>query len=124
MGCNPDWRRCSRAIGDGLDRRPRAARDLIPLAGDAGFRERFASIKRGNKERAGRGCPRPPRPRARPDALFDVQIKRIHEYKRQLLNLLEAVALWAAIRGRPATRWTPRVKLFAGKAAQLLHAPS
>src|SRR5262249_20170749 len=52
-----------------------------------------------------------------PDALFDVQIKRIHEYKRQLLNLLETVALYQAIRAEPTRNWIPRVKIFAGKAA-------
>jgi len=52
-----------------------------------------------------------------PDALFDVQIKRIHEYKRQLLNLLETVALYHAIKAEPARNWVPRVKIFAGKAA-------
>jgi starch phosphorylase len=52
-----------------------------------------------------------------PDALFDVQIKRIHEYKRQLLNLLETVALYHAIRAEPNRNWIPRVKIFAGKAA-------
>jgi len=50
-------------------------------------------------------------------ALFDVHIKRIHEYKRQLLNLIETVALWQAMRAEPARAWVPRVKIFAGKAA-------
>jgi starch phosphorylase len=52
-----------------------------------------------------------------PAALFDVQIKRIHEYKRQLLNILEAIALYDAIRADPARDWVPRVKILAGKAA-------
>jgi starch phosphorylase len=49
--------------------------------------------------------------------LFDVQIKRIHEYKRQLLNLVETVALYQAMKADPDGDWTPRVKIFAGKAA-------
>ncbi len=52
-----------------------------------------------------------------PDALFDVQIKRIHEYKRQLLNILETIALYDAMRAQPTLDWVPRVKIFAGKAA-------
>jgi len=55
--------------------------------------------------------------RVDPNALFDVQIKRVHEYKRQLLNLLETVAHYDAIRADPERNWIPRVKIFAGKAA-------
>ncbi len=52
-----------------------------------------------------------------PDALFDVHIKRIHEYKRQLLNVLDTIALFNAMRAQPTLAWVPRVKIFAGKAA-------
>src|SRR6267154_265671 len=55
--------------------------------------------------------------RVDPHAMFDVQIKRVHEYKRQLLNLLETVAMYDAIRADPTHEWVPRVKIFAGKAA-------
>ncbi|WP_060480770.1 glycogen/starch/alpha-glucan phosphorylase [Pseudomonas sp. NBRC 111119] len=56
-----------------------------------------------------------------PEAMFDVQVKRIHEYKRQLLNLLHTVALYQAMRNDPSTNWVPRVKIFAGKAAASYH---
>ena len=59
--------------------------------------------------------------RSIPTRLFDVQIKRIHEYKRQLLNIIETVALYDQIRSHPERDWVPRVKLFAGKAAPSYH---
>ncbi len=56
-----------------------------------------------------------------PSALFDIQIKRIHEYKRQLLNIIEAVALYDQMRSHPERDWMPRVKFFGGKAAPSYH---
>lgn len=56
-----------------------------------------------------------------PEAMFDVQVKRIHEYKRQLLNLFHTIALYQAMRADPSTDWVPRVKIFAGKAAASYH---
>ncbi len=53
--------------------------------------------------------------------MFDVQIKRIHEYKRQLLNILETVALYDSMRAQPTRDWVPRVKIFAGKSAASYH---
>ena len=93
----------------------------MPLADDPSFRERFREVRRANKvalarlvaERLGVGVD--------PEALFDVQIKRIHEYKRQLLNILETIALYNAMRAQPTRPWVPRVKIFAGKAAAGYH---
>ena len=59
--------------------------------------------------------------RVDPNALFDIQVKRIHEYKRQLLNIIETVALYDQIRSHPERNWVPRVKIFAGKAAPTYH---
>jgi starch phosphorylase len=56
-----------------------------------------------------------------PDSMFDVQVKRMHEYKRQLLNILEAIAHYNEIRATPHLDWVPRVKIFAGKAAASYH---
>jgi len=56
-----------------------------------------------------------------PNAMFDVQIKRIHEYKRQLLNILQTVSLYGLMRAHPMRNWAPRVKIFAGKAAPSYH---
>jgi starch phosphorylase len=90
---------------------------LAPLADDAGFRERFAAVKRENKVALADHIREEMGLAIDPDAMFDVQVKRIHEYKRQLLNLLETVALYDQIRSHPERDWVPRVKLFAGKAA-------
>ena len=94
---------------------------ISPYAGDVTFRERFADAKRRNKVRLSNEIHRLLGLAVDPDALFDVHIKRIHEYKRQLLNIIETVALYQAIRSDPGGNWTPRVKIFAGKAAPSYH---
>jgi starch phosphorylase len=91
--------------------------ELEGLAGDADFVARVARTRRVNKEALVRLIRSTVGIRCSASALFDVQIKRIHEYKRQLLNILEAVALYHAIRAEPKREWVPRVKIFAGKAA-------
>ena len=94
---------------------------LRPLATDRGFQHRFAASRYANKAALSDLIRRELEIRVDPASLFDVHIKRIHEYKRQLLNILEAVALYNAIRARPMDDWTPRVKIFAGKAAASYH---
>jgi glycogen phosphorylase len=90
---------------------------LAPLAEDAAFRARFARAKRTNKERLAALIGERMGLAVDPAALFDVQIKRIHEYKRQLLNILETIAAYQAIQAQPERDWPPRVKIFGGKAA-------
>jgi len=95
--------------------------DLARFAGDAAFRTRFAAVRRANKVLLARVVAERTGTSVDPEALFDVQIKRIHEYKRQLLNLLETIALYNEMRANPAQDWVPRVKIFAGKAAAGYH---
>ncbi len=94
---------------------------IRPLANDRAFQKRFAAARYVNKLALSDLIRRELEIRVDPSALFDVQIKRIHEYKRQLLNILEAIALYNAIRARPMDDWAPRVKIFGGKAAASYH---
>ena len=104
-------------LGEGWEDDLGHLRGLEPHVGDAGFRDAFAAAKRRNKATLADWTLRACGVAVSPDALFDVQIKRIHEYKRQLLNVLEAVARWQAVRDNPGAGWVPRVKIFGGKAA-------
>ena len=109
------------AVGPEVLDRPDVLEKLRPLAGDATFQARFMAVKRANKVSLARVIQDRIGVRVDPSALFDVQIKRIHEYKRQLLNVLETIALYDAIRADPLRNWSPRVKIFAGKAAASYH---
>ncbi|MDP5238092.1 glycogen/starch/alpha-glucan phosphorylase [Uliginosibacterium sp. 31-16] len=84
---------------------------------DAAFRSEFMAIKRENKVRLAALIERTTGVKVNPASLFDVQIKRIHEYKRQLLNVLHVIWRYQAIIAAPEADWVPRVTIFAGKAA-------
>ncbi len=90
-------------------------RKLAPLAEDAAFRDAFVRVKRENKVRLAKLILDRCQVTVDPDSLFDVQIKRIHEYKRQLLNVLHVITLYNRLRAGADT--TPRTVIFGGKAA-------
>lgn len=120
--CNPGLTSLAReAIGDRFLDDIDAIKGLDTFADDAAFRDKFAAVKRANKARLANVVADRLGIKVDPSALFDIQIKRIHEYKRQLLNILEAIALYDQIRSHPERDWMPRVKFFGGKAAPSYH---
>jgi starch phosphorylase len=92
-------------------------KQLIPLTGEARFRNEFRAVKHANKEKLAEIIKMRFRVTVDPESLFDVQIKRIHEYKRQLLNVLHIVTRYNRIRGGRAANLVPRTVIFGGKAA-------
>jgi starch phosphorylase len=92
-------------------------RKLTPLAGDRAFRAAFRGAKRQAKVRFADWLRATTGQSVDPDSIFDCQVKRIHEYKRQLLNALRIVVLYDGLRKNPETEMTPRTFFFAGKAA-------
>ncbi len=117
-GCNPSLRHLiTDAIGEGWVTDLEQLTALKDKRDDAAFIDAFMASKRENKVNLSNWIGHTMGVTLDPDAMFDVQIKRIHEYKRQLMNLLETVALWNEMRDNPNADWTPRVKIFGGKAA-------
>jgi len=104
-------------IGPGWEADLDRLRDLDKYSEDKAFRDAFAAAKRTNKIALSNWISETQGVKVDPDALFDVQVKRIHEYKRQLLNILQTIAEWHEIRSDPQADWQPRVKIFGGKAA-------
>jgi starch phosphorylase len=96
-------------------------RELEPFAADAAFRRRWIENKRDNKKRLARYVLRKIGVGIDPDTLFSVQVKRIHEYKRQLLNVLHVITLFHRIKANPGASVVPRTVIFAGKAAPAYH---
>ncbi len=90
---------------------------LVPSADDAAFRARWRQVKQANKARLAKLVQMNCGVEFNPEALFDVQVKRIHEYKRQLLNVLHVIHLYDRIKRGDVGDWTPRCVLIGGKAA-------
>jgi glycogen phosphorylase len=108
-------------IGEGWVTDLSSLRALLPLAGDSGFREEFRHAKRANKLAFTRWLREAHGESIDPDSIFDSQVKRIHEYKRQLLNVLHIVMLYNRLRQNPNHSILPHTFFFAGKAAPAYH---
>ncbi|HEX9603841.1 MAG TPA: glycogen/starch/alpha-glucan phosphorylase [Myxococcales bacterium] len=104
-------------IGDGWSVDLDELRKLEPLADDETFRAAFRDIKQRNKEQLAAYIEREQGITVDRSSIFDVQVKRLHEYKRQLLNLLHVVALYLRIKNQPDLPMVPRTFIFGGKAA-------
>jgi len=116
--CNPPLAdTITHAIGDGWIRDLNQLRRLPPLADDQGFRDRVKQAKRDAKLRFLDWLRLSSDQAVDPDSIFDCHIKRIHEYKRQLLNALRIVILYNRLRENPHLEMPPRTFFFAGKAA-------
>lgn len=116
--CNPGISRLvTDAIGDGWITDSGQLAGLKPLAGDKGFQDGFRTAKREARLRFVDWLKATTGEAVDPDSIFDCQIKRIHEYKRQLLNVLHIVVLYNRLRENPELEYPPRTFFFAGKAA-------
>jgi len=107
----------SRKIGNGWTTDLKQMSRLAPFAGDGVFRADWRAIKHANKRRLAALVRAKTGVAIDPDSLFDVQVKRIHEYKRQHLNVLRIVGLYQRLKSQPGFEVQPRTFIFAGKAA-------
>jgi len=118
LQCNPDLAALiSDKIGTDWVRNLDQLDKLEPLADDPAFRKKFRAIKLANKKRLSSIVQELTGVAPEPDAMFDMQIKRMHEYKRQLLNVLHIIALYLRAKKDPDSLRVPRAFFFGGKAA-------
>jgi len=116
--CNPELTLLiEKVIGKKFQRDLDKLRLLTPLAEDAQFRKAFRKVKHKNKVKLANKIEELMGIKINPNSMFDIQIKRIHEYKRQLLNILHVITLYNRIRKGQAKNAVPRVVIFGGKAA-------
>jgi starch phosphorylase len=104
-------------IGNGWETHLDKLKDLEPHAKKAAFRKKFAKVKKEKKQQLATYIKRVMDETLDTDALFDIQIKRIHEYKRQLMACLHAITLYNRLKADPNYKMAPRVIMFAGNAA-------
>jgi starch phosphorylase len=107
----------TRTVGDGWITDLSRLRDLEPHAQDRAFQQEFLAVKRANKERLAKVIEETALVTVDPDSLFDVQIKRMHEYKRQLLNVLHIIHEYLCLVEDKQAPTVPKTYIFAGKAA-------
>jgi starch phosphorylase len=116
--CNPGLASLiTDSIGDGWTKDLFRLKDLTPLANDSGFLEKWEQIKLENKKQLANIILRNNDIEVDPESIFDCQIKRIHEYKRQLMNILHAVTLYNILKENPNAIPAKRTIIFGGKAA-------
>ena len=116
--CNPDLAKLiSGKIGEGWITDLSELKKLAPCAEDAEFRKTWREVKRANKLKLVESVEKHCGVKFDPDSMFDVQVKRMHEYKRQLLNILHVIHLYNRIKRGDIENWTPRSVLIGGKAA-------
>ncbi|MBZ4647812.1 MAG: glycogen phosphorylase [Desulfomicrobiaceae bacterium] len=117
-GCNPELSHLiTSVIGPDWVRDLSLLEGLTAYADDPEFQQRWLAVKRQNKKRLARYVLRKLGMGVNPASLFDVQVKRIHEYKRQLLNVLHVITLYNRIKAQGEDAHTPRIVFFGGKAA-------
>jgi starch phosphorylase len=122
LAANPDLARLiTDAVGSAWVTDLTQLRELIPLADDADFRSRFRKAKAAAKERFADWLKSTTGLAVNPATIFDSQIKRIHEYKRQLLNILHVIVLYNRLQANLNLSIPPRTFFFAGKAAPAYH---
>jgi len=92
-------------------------RKLEPFANDPEFRSQWRQVKHARKQKLAALVKERTGIEVNPDTMFDVQVKRLHEYKRQLLNLLHVITLFNRVKSDPSAKITPRTVIFGGKAA-------
>ena len=118
MACNTHLRNLiTDAIGDKWYKEPQALEELLPFADDSAFRDQFQKVKQFNKRQFNNMLFQRQGLRVEEDFMYDAQCKRLHEYKRQLLNALHIHVLYNRIMDDPNYTMVPRVFIFAAKAS-------